>query len=166
LNHERTSALFDYFLTKTFIMQSFPFLKKFMFVALSMLLLVGIGCGNSDDDLSTDNSITQSLTNPSGWKVTWYWDKDKDETNDFSGYVFQFLDNGSFVATRNGSTVTGTWQVTSNDGSQRLVINSGSTTKPLSDLDDDWIITEKTDSRIKLKDDNSEHLEELFFEAL
>lgn len=149
-------------------MQSFPFLKKFMFVALSMLLLVGIGCGNSDDDLSTDNSITQSLTNPSGWKVTWYWDKDKDkdETNDFSGYVFQFLDNGSFEANRNGSTVTGTWQVTSNDGSQRLVINSGSTTKPLSNLDDDWIITEKTDSRIKLKDDNSEHLEELFFEAL
>lgn len=139
-----------------------------MFVALSMLLLVGIGCGNSDDDLSTDNSITQSLTNPSGWKVTWYWDKDKDkdETNDFSGYVFQFLDNGSFEANRNGSTVTGTWQVTSNDGSQRLVINSGSTTKPLSNLDDDWIITEKTDSRIKLKDDNSEHLEELFFEAL
>lgn len=137
-----------------------------MFVALSMLILVGIGCGNSDDDLSTDNSITQSLTNPSGWKVTWYWDKDKDETNDFSGYVFQFLDNGSFEATRNGNTVTGTWQVTSNDGSQRLVINSGSTTKPLSNLDDDWIITEKTDSRIKLKDDNSEHLEELFFEAL
>ncbi|MEZ4930564.1 MAG: hypothetical protein R2788_00295 [Saprospiraceae bacterium] len=88
-------------------MQSFPFLKKFMLVALSMLLLVGIGCGNSDDDLSTDNSITQSLTNPSGWKVTWYWDKDKDETNDFSRLCFPILDNGSFEATATEALLPG-----------------------------------------------------------
>jgi hypothetical protein len=98
------------------------------------------------------------------WKVTWYWDKDKDETNDFSGYTFNFQPSGAFESVKNSSTTTGTWNTGSDDGSQRLVISSGSATKPLSDLDDDWIIVSMTDTKIELKDDNDEHLEELHFE--
>lgn len=124
-----------------------------------------MSCNNSDDDLNPSGNNPPTLTQGGSWKVTWYWDKDKDEISDFSGYVFNFQSSGAFEATRNGVTTTGTWQITnSSDSSQRLVINSGSTAKPLSDLDDDWIIVNMTDSKIELKDDNDEHLEELHFE--
>ncbi len=138
------------------------FLKTALVALLPLLFLIASGCDKSDDDLPSNSDITQMLTG-NGWKVSWYWDKDKNETNDFSGYVFYFRDNGAFESIGNGSTVIGTWQTTSNDGSQRLVIFSGSSIKPLSDLDDDWIITDRSDSEIKLKDDNDTHLEELFF---
>ena len=97
------------------------------------------------------------------WRVTWYWDQDKDETSDLAPYVFYFRSGNLLEAQRNGVTTSGTWQVISDDGSQRLVIQL-SQDKPLSDLNDDWVITESTDNRIKLRDDNTTHLEELFFE--
>ena len=37
---------------------------------------------------------------------------------------------------------------------------------PLDELTDDWLITDWGESLIKLRDDNDEHLEELFFEGL
>lgn len=111
-------------------------------------------------------SPNQSLTNPptdSSWRVTWFWDKDKDETSDFTSYTFHFRANGVFEAVSNSGTVTGTWSTTSDDGTQRLVLFI-SPTKPLSEMNDDWVITEFNDQSIKLKDDNTEHVEELFFE--
>ncbi|MBK7874118.1 MAG: hypothetical protein IPJ74_27455 [Saprospiraceae bacterium] len=91
-------------------------------------------------------------------------DKDKDETSDFSGYVFTFEQGGVFKSTKNGVTTTGTWQV--NSSSNKLIINSGSAVKPLDDLSDDWIIVEKNDKLIKLKDDNDEHDEFLNFAVI
>ncbi len=130
--------------------------------------MLAISCTNSDDDvLLTNTDITQIIIQEDGWKVSWYWDKDKDETSDFSGYVFFFRNSGAFDAVRNGNTTSGTWQVaSSSDGSQRLVLTSGSATKPLKDVDDDWIILNMMDDKIELKDDNDEHLEELFFERI
>ena len=122
------------------------FLKNVLSAMLPLVLLIAMSCNGSDDDLSSPDNVSQTLTAGNGWKVSWYWDKDKDETNDFSGYVFHFRDNGDFESVGNGSTVTGTWRITSNDGSQRLVIASGSATKPLSDLDDDWFITSQSDN--------------------
>ncbi|HFA48184.1 MAG TPA: hypothetical protein ENJ95_04110 [Bacteroidetes bacterium] len=130
--------------------------------------MLAVSCHNSDDDvLLTNTDITQIITQDNGWKVSYYWDKDKDETNDFSGYVFYFRSTGTFEATHNGTTTSGTWQVrNSSDSSQRLVLSSGTTAKPLKDVDDDWIILEMNDNSIKLKDDNTEHLEELYFERI
>lgn len=148
------------------IMHTFQFFKKIVLIVLPVFMLAGFGCNNSDDDLPSNSNISQTLTSAGGWKVSYYFDKDKDETNDFSGFIFRFNADGSLESTRNGATTTGTWAITSNDGTQRLVISSGSGAKPLSDLDDDWIITEKSDNQIKLKDDNDDHLEELHFEKL
>ena len=130
--------------------------------------LFAFSCTNSNDTLpSPTTDTTQIITQQGGWKVTWYWDKDKDETTDFSGYVFHFRDTGTFDAVRNGSTTSGTWEIrTSSDSSQRLVIVSGSAAKPLSNLDDDWLILNITDNKIELKDDNPDHLEELTFEPI
>lgn len=144
-------------------MNFFPFLKKLAPVVLPLFMLTAVGC--TDDDATTTNGTVQSLSD-GNWVISYYFDKDKEETNDFFNYTFLFHNDGTFESLTNNISTTGTWQITSEDGSQRLVITSGSASKPLSDLDDDWIIMDKSDNKIKLRDDNDEHLEELFFEKI
>lgn len=138
--------------------------------ACFLLIFSLAACHNSNDD---DNSVTPN--NPSNptiitqgggdWKVTYYFDKDKVETSDFAGYTFKFNADGSFESTGAGSA-TGTWKVTDDDGAQRMVISAGSAAKPLTKLDDDWILVNMSSSKIELKDDNSEGLEEIHFEKI
>lgn len=143
----------------------------FLKITAAFLLILSLAsCQNANND---DNSITpNNPANPTvitqgggNWKVTYYFDKDKVETSDFASYTFKFNADGSFESS-GSSSATGTWKVTDDDGSQRLVLSSGSGAKPLSDLDDDWILVSMSGSKIELKDDNTEHLEELRFEKI
>lgn len=134
---------------------------RFSLLTLTLLSLMAFNaCTNSNDDNLPNSNVTNQLTTSGDWKVSYYWDKDKDETNDFSGYSFLFKDNGVLEALKNGVTTNGTWQI--NSSSNKLIIFMG-TARPLENLNDDWIIVEKTDSVIKLRDDNDTHLEELHF---
>lgn len=130
---------------------------------LFAITLIFSSCTNNSDDNLPGGSTDDILAQSENWKVSYYWDKDKDETSDFAGYTFSFKSGGVFQATFAGSTTTGTWQV--NDSSNKLIINIAGT-KPLDDLNDDWLILEKSNSSIKLKDDNNTQLEELHFQAL
>ncbi len=135
-----------------------------------LLIFSLAACHNSSDD---DNSVTPN--NPSNptvitqgggdWKVTYYFDNDKVETSDYASYTFKFNADGSFESAGSGNA-TGTWKVTDDDSSQRMVLSSSSGAKPLSKLDDNWILLNMSGSKIELKDDNSEHLEELHFEKI
>ena len=97
------------------------------------------------------------------WKVTYFWDKDKIETSDFNGYTFEFLSDGTFKANiPGGGSQTGTWGERPDDGVVKLdIVIPGA--KPLDDLNEDWVILEKTDTSLKLRDDNNTHLEEIHF---
>jgi len=129
-----------------------------------LLVMVAGACSNSNDDNSPAGNLPDVLTDGTGqWKVSYYWDKDKDETNDFAGYTFNFRSNGVLEAVKGGVTTNGTWQ--HNSSSNKLIINLGAV-KPLSNATDDWLLIERTDNLIKLRDDNTEHVEELFFQRL
>ena len=128
---------------------------------LILVLVLATRCTN--DPVLPDPSAT-NIQNETGWRVTWFWDQDKEETSDFSDYTFYFHANGTLEAKQGSASVSGTWRTTTDDGSQRLVL-SLSTLKPLSELNDDWIILEMNNNVIRLKDDNEAHLEELHFEA-
>jgi hypothetical protein len=101
-------------------------------------------CSRSSDEIA--NPATTSTDG--SWKVSFYWDK-KDETSNFSGWSFAFNSGGTAVATRGSSTVNGTWSQTSS----KFILSFGSDAT-LSDLNNDWLIVEKTGSIIKLKEDN------------
>ncbi|MAT52868.1 MAG: hypothetical protein CMN32_00195 [Saprospirales bacterium] len=130
-------------------------MAKFKFFILLIATISITGACTNDDDNQVSSNTPQGL-----WKVTWYFDKDKDETNDFASYTFEFLDDGTFVGNLpDGSIKLGTWTQTSS----KLVIDINGT-QPLDKLNDDWLILEKNDVIIRLKDDNNTHLEELTFE--
>ena len=138
-------------------------MRKILF---SLLILAATlsACSKSslfDDNNNNSGGSSQDPQLSSGqWKVTWYYDKDKEETSKFSGYSFDFQSGGTLVAhLPGGSTQSGTWSITSS----KLIITIAGT-DALNDMTDDWLLLEKTDSLIRLQDDNSEHLEALHLE--
>ena len=67
------------------------------------------------------------------------------------------MTEGTLVANLpGGGTVNGTW----NQTSTKLIFTIGGT-YALDEMNDDWLIVSISDTEIRLKDDNDEHLEEL-----
>jgi len=128
-------------------------MKKIIPVITIIILAITIG-SCTKDSVSTPNNTTP----PTGqWRVHYYWDK-KDETSNFSGYTFDFLSGGVLKATKGATVVNGTWSETSTR------FNIDFATDPvLSDINGNWLKTEKSDTFIKLKDDNPAQDDELHF---
>jgi hypothetical protein len=128
----------------------------------SMLIAVTVfasSCliGGSD---STAGQVVTSGT----WKVTLFTDSGNDETSDFAGYTFTFSDGGTLTAVKSGISKTGTWSV--NNSSNKFNIDLGikdNSNKPLGELTDDWKILSKSDTEIRLTDDNTTRNEFLTF---
>jgi hypothetical protein len=112
-------------------------------LALRLLSLVGStflgACGGSSPtapDVQAD-VVAQSIT-AGTWVISTYTQRTEDKTSDFSGYLFTFTktagDAGTVTATRNGSTVTGTWShqaaVTyyGSTSTEAMVLNFGAAT--------------------------------------
>ena len=132
-------------------------------IPFSLFALLTLGaCNNSSDDDSNNPSIPNSDLS-GNWKVTYFWDEDEDETYEFNGYTFEFKSDGTFVALLpGGSTQNGTWGERPDDGVTKLDITIPGA-KPLDELNEDWVILEKTNTSLKLRDDDNTYLEEIHF---
>lgn len=131
-----------------------------LFCSFLFLLALSTGCTQSEmEDVSPDDN-SPVLTDNGQWRVSYFWDKDKDETHKFKGYTFTFLTTGVLEARLSQTTVKGSWQVNSSSTKLILAISGN---PPLDELSDDWLILEKSDGIIKLRDDNDEHREEIHF---
>lgn len=91
------------------------------------------------------------------WKVTSYIDSGVDHTNDFNGYSFTFSDNGDVIAVNGGTTVSGTWSITSSnsndDSNDDMDFNlSFASPADFEELTDDWDIQSHTSTKIQLID--------------
>ncbi|MGL6268643.1 MAG: hypothetical protein ACRC2O_12000 [Chitinophagaceae bacterium] len=119
------------------------------------IIILALSLNSCTKDSTTDPSNT---TPPTGqWRIHYYWDE-KDETADFSGYIFEFKPGGVLQASKGLVFVTGTWSETST----KFIIDFG-TTPVLSEINDDWLKTDKTATLITLKDDNPAQDDELHF---
>lgn len=123
---------------------------------------LAMSCNKDDDNSQQQNTtIPQTInTAQSGsWKVAYFFDSDHEETGHFTGYVFTFNENGSLVAVKGSTTVTGTWSVTdsnssdddggSNDTDFNIFFASPA---DFEDLSDDWDIISVSNSKIELTD--------------
>lgn len=117
--------------------------------------MLAVACNNNDDATPSNQSKIENIAKSGTWKITYFYDTDKEETANFNGYNFTF---GSTLTATNGvNTHTGTWSITdsnSNDDSMDdLHFNIAFTAPPdFEDLSDDWDIIEVTETKIKLID--------------
>jgi len=128
----------------------------FIYTALAM------SCDKDDDDNQQQESDLSQIENTAqngNWRVTYFYDSDKVETDHFNGYVFSFNANGSLVAVNGSTTITGTWSVTDSNssdddgGSSDTDFNIFFASPPdFEDLSDDWDIVSVTNSKIELTD--------------
>jgi hypothetical protein len=123
---------------------------------VSVFLLVGLFACSDDNSASKQDEIKDTVISGT-WRITYYWDTDKEETSKFSGYNFTFGSNGVLTAVKSSTTITGSWSITdsnSNDDSLNdLDFNIlFSAPADFADLSDDWDIQEYTSTQIKLID--------------
>jgi hypothetical protein len=116
-----------------------------------------------DHSANLSPNVVQTITSGS-WRITLFIDSGNDETADFNGYNFVFESNGNLAAVKNTVTQNGTWSY--HQSSSKLIIDLGpkdNTNKPLGELTDDWKIISRTNTEIKLTDDNPASNEFLTF---
>jgi hypothetical protein len=116
---------------------------------LIVVLALGTIAGCTKDE--TSSSVSGKISGNT-WKLTYYWDKDKDETHKFSGYTFLFNADQSITANTGAGVVTGTWTFDTSDDSHDHFVISLPATEPLEDLNDDWEVIKITNAEIALKD--------------
>jgi hypothetical protein len=95
-----------------------------------------------------DNASLSDIIIEGTWMVAKYNDSGDDETTNFDGISFDFLENGTVVATKNDDVLEGTWEVNTDSGYEKFVLDFGDTL-PLSEFNDDWDIEEVLENRVE-----------------
>ena len=136
-------------------------MKKLNRIAYLLVIttLVAFSSCKKDDNSSPTTGVVQIVTTGT-WRITYFMESTEDKTSDFSGYTFSFNSNSVLTATLSGANTNGTWGW--DDSSSKFHISIGSS-KPFSDLTDDWLILEKTETILRLKNDNAAKNELLTF---
>ncbi|MFN0276345.1 MAG: hypothetical protein ACKVPJ_11395 [Chitinophagales bacterium] len=130
--------------------------KKVMVVPamLVSLVLFMTSCSKEqilpvDDEALLSNEILERQPSPGMYTISRFIDTGGDETAQFSGYTFEFQEDGGFIATTNtGSVFEGFWDLNTAETMMEISITG---TAALDDLDDDnWTVNRITDLRIRI----------------
>jgi hypothetical protein len=102
-------------------------------------------------DDSASSLINDNSTVLGTWKVKSYIDnKGRDQTSNYTAYTFNFLENGTLEAVKSGAKTKGTYSNLTDSGKQKFIINMINANSELSELNEDWILIEKTDKQMTL----------------
>lgn len=135
---------------------------KTLFIISFAFLVLGTACKKDDSEIIS-NDTPSDLT--SGvWKISYYYDKDKDQTMEYGEFRFEFKNSGEININNNCCRFAGTWSTDKSDGISRIVLNTG-TTYPLEKLNDEWKVIENMGNKLKLEEveDNGGGIEYLNF---
>ena len=101
------------------------------------------------DDSGGGSNPTFTATITSGtWYVSYFF-KDQDETSDYTGYHFTFMNNGTINVIKNASNSNGLWSTYTNSGQDEMNLNFENSN--LNELNEDWVIIEYSATTIHLK---------------
>jgi hypothetical protein len=144
-------------------------MKKLVLLPVLSALILFVSCSKTEStDTASDLTSSNKMVSTGDWTVTQYLDSGKDETSDYSGFRFQFNQDGTFIAISTAVSFSGTWSLSQgsssgsspDDDSNRLNITiTGS--KLMDDVSKKWLVVKITENEIWLSDDNvtsNEHL--------
>ena len=119
-------------------------MKKLSFVVVAVILLSG--CHKIIEQKAQD-AIVKAMTEGQ-WAITSFTSNGTDMTSNFSGYTFQYFENYTVNAIKNGTVEkTGTWQGDVNTMS--ISANFPNAVDPLLLLNGTWHITENSWTYVK-----------------
>ncbi len=123
---------------------------KFSFFAVALISIMILTLSSCKNDDSSPNSDVSNTIEQGNWRITYFNESGDDKLYHFAGYNFTFK-NGVVTATKSGSsTVTGTYSEGIDDSQTKFILNFGST-NPWEEISEDWVILEKTSTKIRLQ---------------
>lgn len=131
-------------------------------VLLCGLALMG-SCQNNPEPPSEEIQLVKNELASGQWIISKFIDSGKDETSDFTGFVFVFNTNGALSAKKGTLEYIGTWSITKSSGNSNSQGNDDSQddldftiffnlTNEFEDLNDDWDILSHSTTKIELND--------------
>jgi hypothetical protein len=127
-------------------------MKKIFALATVFIALGLTSC--KKDELSTSTITTSNVTttvSAGTWRVTYYWDTNRDETANFNGFNFTFAASNLVSASNSLLTINGTWSIANDDSKIKLIL-AFTTNANFIEISDDWHVIERTDTKIRLQD--------------
>jgi hypothetical protein len=127
-------------------------MKKIFALATVFIALGLTSC--KKDEPSTSNITTSNVTttvSAGTWRVTYYWDTNRDETANFNGFNFTFGTSNLVSASNSLLTINGTWSIANDDSKIKLIL-AFTTNANFIEISDDWHVIERTDTKIRLQD--------------
>ena len=113
-------------------------LKSYLFYIL--FIIISVSCKKlvqQQEENAAINIITNGV-----WYVKVYTENGTDITSSFSGYVFQFKQDGTVLGIKDSVSVTGTWAADINN--YTITSNFPGATNPLVKLNGVWKITDSS----------------------
>ena len=121
----------------TFRADQISIMKKVMSYSVLFGLLFSVACDKSIADKQKDILIAAMTSGT--WFVEKYLEGSTDITLDFSGYDFQFLENGTVNGIKDSTTTSGTWV---GDIINYTIASTFPAGAPLDKLNGTWKITD------------------------
>ena len=128
--------------------------------ALAALVTFAAACGGSDPTApaTTQPSVLPTSFSSGAWMVSSLTQGTEDKASQFDGYILTFTgtERGTVTATRNGTSVSGTWShspaVTyyGSTSKEAMVINLG-TTAPFDRISKTWNVTASTATSVSFE---------------
>ncbi|HLO54014.1 MAG TPA: hypothetical protein VK169_07000 [Saprospiraceae bacterium] len=126
-------------------------MRSILFGLIVLCVTFFASCSKDDDSSSSDpTTITNQISNSGNWRVALFSEDGVDETSYFNGYTFAFNSGSSVIATKSGSSITGSWVVIQDSGKNKLVLAFPDQGK-FEEISEDWEILTQTDNNINLR---------------
>jgi hypothetical protein len=138
-------------------MNTFERMTSLSIVSVAMLLAACSGNSSNPVAPTTTDTVTASIAG--NWVIASLVQGAEDKTSQFSGYTLSFAEtdaeSGTVTATRNNSTVSGTWRhspaVTyyGSSSTESIVLNLGIAT-PFNGITGTWNVASSTNAKLSL----------------
>ena len=126
---------------------------KKIFALVTVFIALGLtSCKKDEPSTSTITTSNVTTTVSAGtWRVTYYWDTNRDETANFNGFNFTFGTSNLVSASNSLLTINGTWSIANDESKEKLIL-AFTTSANFIEISDDWHVIERTDTKIRLQD--------------
>jgi len=141
-------------------------MKKILYSHFILIALLFIGftsCVQLGDEERPGMRVSADLILTKVWKVTHFEDNGQDRTTLFQNVFLEFRVNSIFKITSACEIVEGEWILSSD--STLLVIRIPGISEPLSQLEDEWVVTWLTDSEMHIIEQDDKGDEEFHFQV-
>lgn len=119
-------------------------------------MLTNISSFSKNNSTSSVKDDVVNTASSGTWKITYFFDNEKEETSNFNGYAFTFGLNNVLSASNVTNNYTGSWSIVNNNSNDDTLsdldfIISFASPAVFTDLNEDWEILSKTESKIELR---------------